>query len=45
MDWLGRREPQKGRAVEQTPGGELAERLRELFKRLEGTVGFYIKMV
>ena len=31
--------------VEQTPGGELAKRLRELFKRLEGTVGFYIKVV
>ena len=29
----------------QTPGGELAKRLRELFKRLEGTAGFYIKVV
>ena len=31
--------------VEQTPGGELAQRLRELFVRLEPTVGFYIKVV
>ena len=28
--------------VQQTPGGELAMRLRELFLRLEPTVGFYI---
>ena len=31
--------------VEQTPGGELAAKLRELFMRLEPTVGFYIKVV
>ena len=31
--------------VEQTHGGELAMRLRELFQRLEKTVGFLIKVV
>ena len=31
--------------VGQTPGGELASQLRELFTRLEPTVGFYIKVV
>ena len=31
--------------VEQTPGGELASRLRELFVRLVPTVGFYVKVV
>ena len=31
--------------VEQTPGGELAARLRELFIRLEPTLGFYVKVV
>ena len=31
--------------VQQIPGGELATRLRELFIRLEPTVGFYIKVV
>ena len=31
--------------VEQTPGGELAARLRKLFQRLEPTVGLYVKVV
>ena len=31
--------------VEQTPGGELAARLRELFLRIEPTLGFYVKVV
>ena len=31
--------------VEQTPGGELASRLKELFKRLEPTIGFWLKVV
>ena len=31
--------------VQQTPGGELAIKLRELFQRLEPIVGFYIKVV
>ena len=31
--------------VEQTPGGELAAKLRELFIRLEPTLGFYVKVV
>ena len=31
--------------VEQTPGGELAVRLRELFTRLAPTLGFYVKVV
>ena len=31
--------------VEQTPGGELAKRLRELLTRIEPTVGFSIKVV
>ena len=31
--------------VEQTPRGELAHRLRELFQRLEPTLGFSIKTV
>ena len=31
--------------VDQTPGGELAAKLRELFLRLEPTVGFYVKVV
>ena len=31
--------------VEQTPGGELAVQLRELFTRLAPTLGFYIKVV
>ena len=31
--------------VEQTPGGELAQRLRELFTSMEPTIGFAIKVV
>ena len=31
--------------VEQTPGGELASRLKELFRRLEPTLGFWLKVV
>ena len=31
--------------VDQTPGGELASKLRELFMRLEPTVGFFVKVV
>ena len=31
--------------VDQTPGGELASRLRELFTRLEPTLGFFVKVV
>ena len=31
--------------VDQTPGGELAIRMRELFSRIEPTVGFHLKVV
>ena len=31
--------------VEQTPGGELAKRIRELFTRIEPTVGSYVKVL
>ena len=31
--------------VDQTPGGELAARLTELFLRIEPTIGLYIKVV
>ena len=31
--------------VDQTPGGELAKRLRELLQRLEPTMGFSIRIV
>ena len=31
--------------VDQTPGGELASRLRELFTRPEPTLGFFVKVV
>ena len=31
--------------VDQTPGGELACRMRELFNRIEPTIGFHLKVV
>ena len=31
--------------VDQPPGGELSKRMRELFVRIEPTIGFYVKVV